>query len=127
MINKITLSLLLILFSLTLKLNAQNPTATKSELKGAARQVNVAKDTVSIRLLTEKTYAENGALIGTHDVFFERDHAAATAEQARGVKATAHAVWNHCLACSLSSRRWSRKSAGICSIHCCSAPGRGKV
>jgi hypothetical protein len=65
MINKVTLSLLLILFSLTLKLNAQNSTATKSELKGAARQVNVARDTVAIRLLTEKTYAENGALIDT--------------------------------------------------------------
>lgn len=65
MINKVTLSLLLILFSLTLKLNAQTATVTKSVSKGAAYQVNVARDTVTIRLLTEKTYAENGALIDT--------------------------------------------------------------
>src|ERR1700761_3417818 len=65
MINKITLSLLLILFSLALKSNAQTTTATKSVLKGAAKQVNVARDTVTIHLLTEKTYEENGALINT--------------------------------------------------------------
>jgi hypothetical protein len=33
----------------------------------------------------------------------------------------------HRVACLSSSSRCSRKPVGICSIHCCSAPGRGKV
>ncbi len=64
MIKKITLLLILTSLSLSIKLNAQT-IENRSALKSAARQVNVAKDTVTIRLLTEKTYAENGALIDT--------------------------------------------------------------
>ncbi|WP_426671315.1 hypothetical protein ACPPVU_08770 [Mucilaginibacter sp. McL0603] len=65
MIKKITLLLILTFFSFSIKLNAQSITENKVALKGAARQVDVAKDTVTIQLLTEKTYAENGALIDT--------------------------------------------------------------
>ena len=60
MIKKITLLLILTSLSLSIKLNAQTISGNK-----VAKQVNVAKDTVTIRLLTEKTYAENGALIDT--------------------------------------------------------------
>ena len=63
--KKSTLILLLTLFLFSARSIGQTTTGTKPELKGAARQVNVAKDTVTIRLLTEKTYAENGALIDT--------------------------------------------------------------
>jgi hypothetical protein len=65
MIKKITLLLILIIFSFFLKLNAQTITENKVALKGTARQVDVAKDTVAVEQLTEKSYAEDGALIDT--------------------------------------------------------------
>jgi hypothetical protein len=62
---KSTLIILLSLFLLSARSIAQNANGTKSVLKGAVRQVNVARDTVTIQLLSEKTYAENSALIDT--------------------------------------------------------------
>jgi hypothetical protein len=61
MINKITLSLCLILISFAPKLIAQNVT----NIKSAVKQVIVAKDTIAIAQLTGRTYAENEALIDT--------------------------------------------------------------
>jgi hypothetical protein len=63
--RKSTLVLLLTLFLFSARSVGQTVTGAKAELKGAAKQVNVAKDTVTIQLLTEKTYVENGALIDT--------------------------------------------------------------
>lgn len=61
MINKITLSLCLILISFASGLKAQNVINSKS----AAKQVYVAKDTIAIAQLANKSYAENSALIDT--------------------------------------------------------------
>lgn len=62
---KSALLLLLSLFLLSATSNGQPTKGTKPVPKAAAYQVNVARDTVTIRLLTDKTYAENGALIDT--------------------------------------------------------------
>ena len=62
---KSTLIILLSLFLFSTRSISQTSTGAKSVLKGAVKQVNVGRDTVTIRLLTEKTYAENGALIDT--------------------------------------------------------------
>jgi hypothetical protein len=59
------LIILLALFLLSATSKGQTTTRTKSERKGAVKQINVVRDTVTIQLLTEKTYAENSALIDT--------------------------------------------------------------